>query len=86
MFGYPRYVIKMPQELIQHVSAVHSGLSWNLAVFVFLEKGKLETLEKKPHGVRRAPNMTLGSIEWESVPSHTGGRQVLLPLCQFPAP
>ena len=40
-FFLPTEHLKSAQELVQHVS-VHSGSNWNLAVFVFEERGKSE--------------------------------------------
>jgi len=60
----------MPQELIQRVSCAF-WIELKFGCVGFCGEGKTGDCREKP----------LGSIEQESNPSHTGGRQVLSPLC-----
>ena len=47
--------LKSTQELIQHVS-VHSGLNWNLAVLVFLYRGKPENPFRRKNLLQQGEN------------------------------
>ena len=60
---------------------MHSRLNWNLEVWVFKEKGKLQNPEENFSEQRREPTTNSTHVWrrcWDLNPGHIGGRRVLL--------
>ena len=64
LFVHPWHTLRMPQALVQHLSE-HSGSNWNLAVLVFVERGKPENPQKNLSGQ--------GEIQQQTLATHDAG-------------
>jgi len=81
LFVHPRRTYRMPQALVQHLSE-HSGSNWNLAVLVFVDRGKPENPQKNLSRQGEMQQQTLShmTLERESNSSQIGWGWELSPL------